>query len=50
MPVNKVHFTGTVYSDEKYISGTVYHKNDMSVGHAVCHNSGGQVGMTLVDK
>ena len=48
--LNKVHLTGTGYLDEKYINGTIYHRNDMSAGHAVCHNSGGQVAMMLVDK
>ena len=47
IPVNHVHLTGTGYLDEKYINGTIYHMNDMSVGHAVCHNSGGQVAMML---
>ena len=46
--VHNVPLTGTGY--EKYINGTIYHRNDMSAGHAVCHNSGGQVAMMLVDK
>ena len=50
MPVNKVHLTRTAYLDENYINGTIYQRNDMSVDHAVCHNLGSQVAMTLVDK
>ena len=48
--VNKVHLTETGYLDKKYIKGTIYHRNDISVGHAVCQNSGNQVAMLLVDK
>ena len=50
IPANKVHLTRTVYLDEKYINGTIHHRNDMRIGPAVCHNSGSQVAMPLVGK
>ena len=34
-PVYKMHLTGTGHLDEKYIIGTIYHRYDMSVDHAV---------------
>ena len=35
LSVYKMHLTGTGHLDERYIIGTIYHKNDMSDGNAV---------------
>ena len=35
LSVYKMHLTVTGHLDEKYIIDTIYHRNDMSVNHAL---------------
>ena len=43
-----MHLSGAGYLDEKYINGTIYQRNDMSINHAVRHNSSGQVIIIII--